>query len=175
MGLRAIFGGTAAEGLLSSLNRSLQATVSAVQARCSHLYDPAGPGADHVHDRTVVVNLLQDGLYSLQFDKISAPGLIFHALQLVIQSQLLVAVISRRGGGRIPASQRRFETGSSIAARRLRGEVVFRRGFALAVFVGKFLGAGEGQLLIAGVDLAGKVMGLGGQIEDAGAGCVGEV
>jgi hypothetical protein len=39
---------------------------------------------------------LQNGLYGLQFGEISSPGLIFHLLQLVVESKFLVAVVVRK-------------------------------------------------------------------------------
>ena len=39
------------------------------------------------------MNLLQNRPYGLQFDEIASPGLIFHALQLVVQGELLIAVV----------------------------------------------------------------------------------
>ena len=120
------------------------------------------------------MDLQQNGLYSRNFDKISAPGLIFHLLQLVIQSQLLVSVIMGEAAAEFQRGSDTLKQRSQLLNHGLRGEVVFRRGLALAVFVSKFLGSREGQLAIAGVDLTGKIMRLGGQIEDAGAGCVRE-
>src|SRR5260370_15962540 len=47
----------------------------------AHLHDPLRPRPYHVDDGAIVVNLLQNPLYSLQFDEIPLPGLAFHALQ----------------------------------------------------------------------------------------------
>src|SRR5271169_3498722 len=56
-----------------------------------------------------------------------------------------------------------------------RGRIVeLRRVGALAVGVDQLFSAGKGQLPIAGVDLAGKIMGLRGEVEDTGPGGVGE-
>jgi hypothetical protein len=56
----------------------------------------------------------------------------------------------------------------------LLGIVVIGRRVSLTIFVDEFLGAGECQLFITGVYLAGEVMGLFGKLEDAGAGGIGE-
>src|SRR6476660_8402797 len=71
--------------------RSLYWSISGSWVR-AHFHDAEGSGSDHIDHRAVIVNLLQDGLYGLQFSQISTAGLILHALQLVIESQLLVAV-----------------------------------------------------------------------------------
>src|ERR1035438_4524909 len=58
----------------------------------THFHNPLRPCPHDVHHRAIVINLLQNRLHGLQFDEIPSPGLIFHALQLVIEGKLLVAM-----------------------------------------------------------------------------------
>ena len=59
----------------------------------AYFHDSLRPGPDHVDNRTVVVNLLENGPYGLQFDETPAAELILHLLQFVVERELLVAVI----------------------------------------------------------------------------------
>lgn len=58
-----------------------------------HVYDPLRSDPCDVHDGAVIMDLLQDGPYGLQFDELAKPRLIFHPLQLVVDGEFLVAAI----------------------------------------------------------------------------------
>src|SRR5436309_14673662 len=54
-----------------------------------HVHNPEGAGADHVQYAGIVINLLQEGLYGLQFCKFAVSSLIFHMPEFVIKLELL--------------------------------------------------------------------------------------
>src|SRR5712691_1344423 len=76
-----------------------------------HLHDPLRPRPHYVDNGGVVVNLLQNRLDGLQFYEIPPPGLVFHALQLVVEGKFLIAVIV----GEAPAE---LESGSDALKQR---------------------------------------------------------
>src|ERR1700758_294025 len=45
---------------------------------CGHIHNSLRPRSHYVECGTVVINLLQDRLYRLQFDELPAPSLFFH-------------------------------------------------------------------------------------------------
>src|SRR5579859_6298814 len=131
-------------------------------------------GAHHVDDGGVVVNLLQDGLYSLEFREIAATGLVFHTLQFIIQREFLVMMIESQAAAILQRCADCLKQGGQLLNGGHGREVVLGRSVSLAVFISQLLGASEGQLLVAGIDLAGEIMRLGGELEDAGASGVGK-
>src|SRR5260370_360090 len=153
--------------------RVLKASACRSRAR-RHFHDPLRPRPYHVDDGAVIMNLLQNRPYCLQFDEIAPPGLIFHTLQLVVEGELLVAMIVGEAPAELERRADALKQRGQLLDGRLGGEIVSRRGLALSVFVDQFLGSGECKLVIAGVDLAGKIMGLCGQVEDPGSGNVRE-
>ena len=146
--------------------------------RCgvAHVHDPLCSGPYDVHDGVVIVNLLQDWLYGLQFYEVAAPGFIFHALQLIVENgkEFLVTVVVNQAPAELQRCRDALEQHGELLDGRNGRIVIFGAGVALNVFVGQFLGAGKCELAIAGIDLAGEIMGLRRQIENPGTGRVGE-
>src|ERR1700722_14247316 len=129
--------------------------------------EPLGVSSIQVYDRGVVYDLAEDRLGGLDLGKLIVLRLSFHALKFFIQGKLLIA---KRVGE--PAAEL-HGGGDGLKERRQLlhwryGRVVeLRRIVSTSVMVCELLGSGECDLAIAGIYLAGKIMGLSGEIENA--------
>src|ERR1700676_7594 len=141
----------------------------------THFHDSLRPRPDYVHHRIIVVDLLQNRLCGLQFDEFASAGLIFPSPSLLVESKFLITVIVSEMAAKLERRRNALKQRGQLLDGGLRRKIVTRRRLAPAVFVGELLGARIGQLVVAGVDLAGKIIGLGSKIKDAGARCVRKV
>ena len=100
--------------------------------------------------------------------------LVFHALQFVVEGEFLIAMKIDEAAAEFHGGGYALKQGGQLLNGRLQGIVVIGRRVSLVVFVDEFLCSRESQLLVTRVDLAGEVMSLGSQLEDAAAGGFGE-
>src|SRR5208283_1070079 len=135
----------------------------------AHFHESLCPRPHHVEHRTVVVNFLQKRLYGLQFQEVTTLGLVFHVFQLVVEGKLLVAMVVGKTASELQRRAHALKQSRQLLDGRQGRKIVSRGSFLRPIFVGQLLVAGEGQLAIARIDLARKVMGLRGQLENPGA------
>jgi hypothetical protein len=100
--------------------------------------------------------------------------LIFHILQFVVEGEFLVAMVVREAAAELECGCDSLKVGRELLDGRDRRVIIRGGRIVLRVFVGQFLGAGEGKLFVSRVNLAGKIVRLLGEIEDAGAAAVGK-
>ena len=110
----------------------------------------------------------------MQFRQVSAFCLVFHALQFVVEGELLIAMEVSHTAAEFHGCCDALKQRCQLLHGWLLRIIVIGRGVPLTILVDKFLGAGERQLLVARVDLAREVMGLGGKLEDASAASIGQ-